>query len=63
MLNQDHSLTTKELQKHLTRAKKRAWASIKDENDVQKLLVAERDQKLKNREANKGTIDKIIEHA
>ena len=50
----------KRIAKAFTRAKKRAWASIKDENDVQKLLVAERDQKLKNREANKGTIDKII---
>ena len=51
----------KRIAKAFDRAKKRAWASIKDENDVQKLLVAERDQKLKNREANKGTIKKIIE--
>ncbi len=50
----------KRIAKAFDRAKKRAWASIKDNNDVQKLLIEERNQKLKNREANKGTIDKIL---
>ena len=43
------------------RAKKKAWASIKRDNEVQDLLLKERDQKLKNRKANKGTIEKIID--
>ena len=51
----------KRIAKAFDRAKKRAWASLRDNNDVQKLLVEERNQKLKNREANKGTIKKIIE--
>jgi hypothetical protein len=51
----------KRIAKAFDRAKKRAWASIRDDNDVQKLLIEERNQKLKNREANKGTIKKIIE--
>ena len=50
----------KRIAKLFDRAKKRAWAQIKRENDVQKLLLEERDQKLKNRKANKGTIEKII---
>jgi hypothetical protein len=51
----------KRIAKSFDRAKKRAWASIKKDNDVQKLLLEERQQKLKNRDANKGTIKKIIE--
>ena len=51
----------KRIAKAFDRAKKRAWASIKNDNDVQKLLIEERNQKLKNRKANKGTIEKIIE--
>ena len=51
----------KRIAKAFDKAKKRAWASIKNDNDIQKLLVEERDQKLKNRKANKGTIDKILE--
>ena len=50
----------KRIAKAFDRAKKRAWASIKNDNDVQKLLIEERDQKLKNRKANTGTIDKIL---
>ena len=51
----------KRIAKEFDKAKKRAWASIKKDNDVQKLLLEERNQKLKNRKANKGTIDKILE--
>ena len=51
----------KRIAKVFDKAKKRAWASIKNDNDVQKLLIEERDQKLKNVKANKGTIDKILE--
>jgi hypothetical protein len=51
----------KKIAKTFDRAKKRAWASLKNDNDVQKLLIEERNQKLKNREANKGTIDKMLE--
>ena len=51
----------KRIAKAFDKAKKRAWASIKNDNDIQKLLIEERDQKLKNRKANKGTIDKILE--
>ena len=51
----------KRIAKEFDRAKKRAWASLRDNNDVQKLLLEEREQKLKNRQANKGTIQKIIE--
>jgi len=51
----------KRIAKAFDKAKKRAWASLKQDNDVQKLLIEERNQKLKNRKANKGTIDKILE--
>ena len=51
----------KRIAREFDRAKKRAWASLKNDNDVQKLLLEERNQKLKNRKANKGTIDKILE--
>jgi hypothetical protein len=51
----------KRIAKSFDRAKKRAWASLKNDPDVQKLLIEERNQKLKNRKANKGTIDKILE--
>ena len=51
----------KRIAKAFDKAKKRAWASIKDNNDVQKLLIEERNQKVKNRKANTGTIDKILE--
>jgi hypothetical protein len=51
----------KKIAREFDRAKKRAWASLKKDNDVQKLLLEERNQKLKNRKANKGTIDKILE--
>ena len=50
----------KRIAKAFDKAKKRAWADIKKENDVQKLLLEERNQKLKNYNANKGTIDKIL---
>ena len=51
----------KKIAKTFDRAKKRAWASLKNDNDVQKLLLEERQQKLKNRDANKGTIEKMLE--
>ena len=51
----------KKIAREFDRAKKRAWASIKKDNDVQKLLLEERNQKLKNRSANKDTIDKMLE--
>jgi hypothetical protein len=50
----------KRIAKAFDKAKKKAWASLKNDNDVQKLIIEERNQKLKNREANQGTIDKII---
>ena len=50
----------KRIAKAFDKAKKRAWAQIKKENDVQKLLLEERNQKLKNYNANQGTIDKIL---
>ena len=50
----------KRIAKAFDKAKKRAWASLKKDNDVQKLLIEEREQKVKNIKANKGTIDKII---
>ena len=51
----------KRIAKLLDKAKKRAWAKIKKENDVQKLIIEERNQKLQNRQANKRTIDKILD--
>jgi len=51
----------KRIAKVFDRAKKQAWANIKRDNDVQKLLIQERDAKIKNRKANKGTIEKIID--
>jgi len=51
----------KKISRVFDKAKKRAWAKIKKENDVQKLLIEERNQKLQNREANKRTIDKILD--
>ena len=51
----------KKIAKTFDRAKKRAWASLKNDNDVQKLILEERNQKLKNRKANQGTIDKMLE--
>ena len=51
----------KRIAKEFDKAKKRAWASIKKDNDVQKLLIEERNQKVKNVKANQGTIDKILE--
>ena len=51
----------KKISKVFDRAKKRAWAKIKIENDVQKLLIEERNQKIQNRSANKRTIDKILD--
>ena len=50
----------KRIAREFDRARKRAWASLKNDNDVQKLLIEERNQKLKNRKANTGTIDKIL---
>ena len=49
------------IKKEFDRAKKRAWATIKNENDVQKLIREEREQTLKNRKANRGTIDAILD--
>ncbi len=51
----------KRIAKEFDKAKKRAWASLKTDNNVQKLLLEERNQKLKNVKANQGTIDKILE--
>ena len=51
----------KRIAKIFDRAKKRAWAKIKKENDVQKLLIEERNQKVQNRSANQRTIDKILD--
>ena len=42
MLNLNHSLHYKRIAKTFDRAKKRAWASLKKDNDVQKLLLEER---------------------
>lgn len=50
----------KRIAREFDKAKKRAWASLRKDNDVQKLLIEEREQKVKNIKANKGTIDKII---
>ena len=50
----------KRIAKEFDKAKKRAWASIKNDNDVQKLLIEERDKKLKNRKANQDSIDRIL---
>ena len=50
----------KRIKREFDRAKKKAWASIKTDNDVQRLLTEEREQKLKNRKANTGTIDAIL---
>tara|TARA_Y100000287_G_scaffold184275_1_gene184889 strand:+ start:64 stop:3999 length:3936 start_codon:yes stop_codon:yes gene_type:complete len=51
----------KRIAKEFDKAKKRAWASLQQDQDVQKLLIEERNQKLKNVKANQGTIDKILE--
>jgi len=51
----------KRIAKTFDKAKKKAWASLQKESDVQKLILEERNQKLKNRKANRGTIDKILE--
>tara|TARA_B100000287_G_scaffold117147_1_gene109106 strand:- start:2353 stop:6015 length:3663 start_codon:yes stop_codon:yes gene_type:complete len=51
----------KRIAKVFDKAKKQAWAKIKRDNDVQKLLIQEREAKIKNRKANKGTIEKIID--
>ena len=51
----------KKIAKAFDKAKKRALASLKKDNDVQKLLIEEREQKIKNIKANKGTIEKIID--
>ena len=51
----------KKIAKAFDKAKKRAWASLKKDNDVQKLLIEEREQKIKNIKANRGTIEKIID--
>ena len=51
----------KRIAKAFDKAKKRAWASLKKDTDVQKLIIEERNQKVKNVKANRGTIDKILE--
>ena len=51
----------KRIAKEFDKAKKRAWASLQQDNDVQKLLIEERNQKLKNVKAKQGTIDKILD--
>ena len=51
----------KRIKREFDRARKKAWATIKNENDVQKLIREEREQTLKNRKANRGTIDAILE--
>jgi len=51
----------KRIARTFDKAKKRAWASIKNDNNVQKLIIEERNQKLKNRKANQDSIDRILE--
>ena len=51
----------KRIAREFDKAKKRAWASLQKDTDVEKLLIEERNQKLKNIKANQGTIDKILE--
>ena len=50
----------KRIAKEFDKAKKRAWASLQQDQDVQKLLIEERNQKLKNVKANQGTMDAIL---
>ena len=49
------------LKKLFNTANKRAWAKIQSENDVQKLIIEERNQKVQNSTANQRTIDKILD--
>ena len=51
----------KRIAREFDRAKKRAWASLKNDNDVQKLLIEERNQKLKTEKQTKALQDKILE--
>ena len=51
----------KRIAKAFDKAQKRAWASLTKDTDVQKLIIEERNQKVKNVKANRGTIDKILE--
>ena len=44
MLNQKSFPHYKRIAREFDRAKKRAWASLKNDNDVQKLLIEERNQ-------------------
>ena len=50
----------KRIAKVFDKAKKRAWAKIKRENNVEKLILEERDKKIQNLEANRRTVDKIL---
>ena len=51
----------KRLSKLFNKAKKRAWAKLKQDNNVEKLILEERDKKIQNLEANRRTVDKILE--
>jgi len=50
----------KRIAKIFNKAKKKAWAKIKKENNVEKLILEERNQKIQNREANQRTVNKIL---
>ena len=50
----------KRIAKVFDKAKKRAWAKIKRENNVEKLILEERDKKIQNLEANRRTVNKIL---
>ena len=51
----------KRIAKIFHKAKLKAWADIKQENNVEKLILEERDRKIQNIEANTRTIDKILQ--
>ena len=50
----------KRISKLFNKAKKRAWAKLKQENNIEKLILEERDKKIQNLEANRRTVDKIL---
>tara|TARA_R100001463_G_scaffold24199_1_gene57760 strand:+ start:217 stop:3879 length:3663 start_codon:yes stop_codon:yes gene_type:complete len=43
------------------KAKLKAWADIRRDNNVEKLILEERDRKIQNIKANERTIDKILQ--
>ena len=50
----------KRIAKMFDRAKKKAWAKISRENNVEKLILEEREKKVQNFKANQRSIDKIL---